>query len=148
MKRKNKADPKYKPADVVFALIRGYPWWPAIVGRSFQCGRWERKDGCIWVYFIDEDEGAWVKASSVHAYSVATSDALKTKMLAQYPNLKDTIKDAYYLASQFIGMHEAGYARDVPFVFNKRLKAEDFARDPPAAAAPANAAPTATATIR
>lgn len=119
----------FKPGTVLFARIRGYPWWPAIVGRCHLNGLWKNEKGQIWVYFVDEDKGAWMKAGNttcVLAYDSAhmTSNMLKKDMLLKYPHLKATITDAYYLAAEFINVRDAGFAHEIPFVFNAILTAD------------------------
>lgn len=125
-----KFDASYKPGVVVFAQLKGYPWWPAIVGRCHIDGMWKDKQGRVWVYFVNENQGAWMKLKNVQAYSPETQTTLQKNMLREYRNQASDIKDAYYLASQYIAVRKAGWVADIPWVFNEILTAEAVRTQP------------------
>lgn len=76
--------------DLVWARLKGYPWWPAVVAEctvrkpaNLQ-GKWKTvdpKDGQykIWCSFYNESSGAWIKPKSIVPYSPDTVDELMPK---------------------------------------------------------------------
>lgn len=88
---------------VVFGRLVGFPWWPAIVSRSSENGKW-RKDGKFWVLFFNDNNGAWLKTTELRSYdSYNKSLSLEQNAVSQkFRRYKDRVDKAIRLADKFV----------------------------------------------
>jgi hypothetical protein len=72
---------------VVWAKVKGYPWWPA---RILGIGNYESGDKKYEVFFIKDDSRAMLPKLKLRKFRESFSDFSKTKRA----KLKEAIKQA------------------------------------------------------
>lgn len=56
------------PGAVVFARVMSHPWWPAVIGRCPASGAWQNNGLHRWVFFLNDDNGAWLRLADLRPY--------------------------------------------------------------------------------
>ncbi len=64
------------PGAVVFARVTTFPWWPAIVGRCPTTPQWQDRQNRSWVFFFNDDTGAWLKIRDMRPFTESDQQAL------------------------------------------------------------------------
>jgi len=94
------------PGAVVFARVKAFPWWPAIIGRTSEgsSNEWKDTKERRWVFFFGDDQGAWMPISNMKVYSDFNQDALlkANDRNEKYDKFREKIRGAVVLANQFL----------------------------------------------
>lgn len=77
-------DKKFRKGDIVWAKVRGFPWWPGVVkGINLKITRADEEDEVrettILVYFIGDDSHSLLPINKVEKYSKKYEEFSKTK---------------------------------------------------------------------
>jgi hypothetical protein len=115
---------KFKKGEVVWAKVRGFPWWPGVVkslnlSNVKQDEEDEVKQATVLIYFIGDDSHSELPINKIEKFSLKLEEYSKTKKKALLNSIK--------IAEKII-------AGDIPFekhlhFVQKRKKKIHFKKD-------------------
>lgn len=92
------------PGTVVFGRVMSHPWWPAVIGRCPKSGTWQNDATARWVFFLNDDHGAWLKLGDIRPFGEWNKEAIlelnsRTTRFNKYLN---RIEDACQMAKDLV----------------------------------------------
>ncbi len=91
------------PGVVVFARDDTFPWWPAIVGRCPETLQWRGGQSRTWVFFFNDDNGAWLKIKDMRPFAETDQQALTdiNRLNPKHQKYLERIDGACQLANEY-----------------------------------------------
>ncbi len=119
---------KFRKGEIVWAKVRGFPWWPAMVkSQSGNISRNdpsdienESKEASVVVYFIGDDSHADLPMSKVEKFAPKLEEYSKTK--------KRSLLTSINLAKKIIS-GEIPFEKHLQFSKKKNRKVDDEKED-------------------
>lgn len=84
---------------VIFGRVSSFPWWPAVVSLCPRTELWV-KEGKFWVFFFNDNSGAWLKTSEIRAFDSYNRDFCLeyNSSIVKFKRYQDRIQKAVRLA--------------------------------------------------
>ncbi len=115
---------KFRKGDIVWAKVRGFPWWPAMVrGINVTIRRQEdegvnseSKEVNLVVYFIGDDTHSELPINKVEKFAAKLEEFSKTK--------KKTLLTSIHIANKIIS-GEIPFEKHLQYAKRRNMKGED-----------------------